>query len=136
MLKELHENQKTEAVRRMKMLDLLPQTIQEFEKENKLNLSEFNGILYWLNEEEKKLVADWEKETGCMVFHVIKDHFVFGLCYTFMYVSQNPDEWETEAEEMKEGSFLAYVLNKDCPDFSEYGYVEVKPNMGGLQRTA
>ena len=136
MLKELYEKQKAEAIRRMEMLDLLPRTILEFQKEYRLNLSEFDGILYWLNEEEKKFVADWEKETGCLVFHLIKNHYTFGLCYTFLYVSQNPDEWEADAEEMKKGCFLTYVLNKDCLEFSEYGYVEVKPKMGGLQRTA
>ena len=72
------EQMKAEAVERMKMLRMMPQTIKEFEKYGKLNLSEGYGALYWLNEEQNKIVRNWEEETGNMVYTAIHNWFDFG----------------------------------------------------------
>ena len=60
-MSELRERQKAEAVKRMKKLGIMEQLIKEFEEEGKLNLSENGGLLYWLNEEEQKMVDYSEK---------------------------------------------------------------------------
>lgn len=127
------EAQVTEALIRMKRLKLHENVVKEFQQERKLNLSESIGILYWLNEEENKMVHDWEKETGNLVYHVIKDNTEFGLCYSFLFVSQYVDEWEYDNKNLEQGYPFAYVTNDFC---SEYGTIGIKSSIGGLIRTA
>ena len=49
-----------EAVGRMCRLGMMPQVITKFRKQGTVLKSETAGILYDLNDEEKKAVADWE----------------------------------------------------------------------------
>lgn len=79
---------------------------------------------------------EWEEETGNIVYHVIMNRFEFGLCYSFLYVSQHADEWGLDNENLKEGHPLVYVKNKDDNSLSEYGYIGIKPSFGGLMRIA
>jgi len=50
------QEQKQEAIARMRMLKLHSNAINEFEKEDVINLSEHGGILYWLNEDQMQYV--------------------------------------------------------------------------------
>lgn len=133
---EIAQAQVTEALLRMKKLDLHENVIKEFYENGKLNLSEHVGLLYWLNEQEEKMVREWEEETGNIVYHVIKNHMEFGLCYSFLYVSEDVDEWEMDNECLLQGYPLVYVKNVDDESCSEYGSIGIKPNVGGLMRTA
>lgn len=47
--------QKQEALKRMKLLKLYPNIIKEFEKDGIVNLSENGGILYWLDSTQKAI---------------------------------------------------------------------------------
>lgn len=127
--------QKAEAVKRMKKLKLIDNIIYEFEEKDVLNRSE-RGILYWLTDEEKNLVKTWEKETGNLVYHVIRNKMEFGLCYSLLYVSQHVDEWAYDNEDLTEGFPFVYVINVDDIGCSEYGRIGVKNFFGGLLRTA
>lgn len=40
-----------------------------------------------------------------------------------------------DMEDLREGQALAYVVNMDMPDCSEFGTVGIKPSVGGLIRT-
>ena len=52
------EELKQECVRRMHKLGIMPKVIGDFKKSfHKLYKSEFNGILYWLDEEEQRIVT-------------------------------------------------------------------------------
>ena len=131
----LLEQQKAEAVKRMEKLKLIENVIYEFEEKNVLNRSE-RGILYWLTDEEKDLVKTWEKETGNLVYHVIRNKMEFGLCYSLLYVSQNVEEWAYDNEDLNEGFPFVYVINVDDMECSEYGRIGVQNFFGGLLRTA
>lgn len=128
------EEMKDEALKRMKMLKMLSQPIKEFKNENKLNLSERCGILYWLDDEQEKMVRDWEEKTGNLVYHVVHNYTNFGEMYTFLYVSKYKDEWEMDNADLKDGIPICYVMNKDMPDCSEYGAASIKPAIGGVMR--
>lgn len=133
---ELAQAQVTEALIRMKRLDLHENVIKEFHESGKLNLSEYCGLLYWLNEEENDMVHKWEKETGNLVYHVIKTQMSFGLCYSFMYVSPNTEEWIFDNECLESGYPIAYVKNVSDDDCSEYGSIGIRSSIGGLVRIA
>lgn len=128
--------QKTEALARMKLLKLYSNIIKEFEKEDILNLSENGGFLYWLTDEQKSYVEEFEKKYNALVYHVIHDYTAFGELLTFLYVSDYEDEWETDREELSDGYAFAYIKNLDDDCCSEFGGICFKTQYGGLVRTA
>lgn len=134
-MSELRERQKQVAIERMKKLGIMEQPIKEFEEDGKVNLSENCGLLYWLNDEEQKMVDDFEEENNGLVYHVIKSHTTIGLMYSLLYVSEYEEEWEMDMEDLGTGQALAYVVNKDMPDCSEFGTIGIEPSIGGLRRT-
>lgn len=83
-----------EAVGRMCRLGMMPQVITKFRKQGTVLKSETVGILYDLNDEEKKAVADWEEESGGIVYAAILSNMVFGRCLALLYVSAEEEEWE------------------------------------------
>lgn len=134
-MSDLRERQKVAAIERMKKLGIMEQPIKEFEESGKLNLSESGGILYWLNEDEQKMVDDFEKENNGLVYHVIKSRTNIGLMYSLLYVSEYEEEWKMDMEDLGTGQALAYVVNKDMPDCSEFGTIGIESSIGGLIRT-
>lgn len=138
MDKEMKARQVEEGVKRMRALKMLKQPINEFKKEGVLNLSENGGYLYWLNDFERDMVAKFEAEHECTVYHVIKS--MVNLCgdevtmYALLYVSQWERDWEDELKNIRNGEAYAYVVNVDMPDCSEFGCIGVKPSIGGVKR--
>ena len=130
------ERKKQEALDRMKMLNLYPNVIQEFEKENILNMSENGGFLYWLDDQQKEYVSEFETEHNALVYHVIHNYTEFGELLTFLYVSDSKDEWDFDRADLKDGYACAYVKNLDEDAFSEFGSIAFKQQFGGLVRTA
>ena len=130
------EKKKEEALKRMKLLELYPNVIKEFEKDNVINLSENGGFLYWLNDEQKQIVTEFEEEHDALVYHVIHDFTEFGELLTFLYVSDYDEEWEYDLEDLKDGYACAYVKNLTDDMCSEFGSVCFRPQFGGLVRTA
>ncbi len=129
------ERKKQEALDRMKMLNLYPNIIKEFQQDNTVNMSEC-GFLYWLDEEQTKMVSEFETEHNALVYHVIHNYTEFGELLTFFYVSDQEEEWEYDRADLKDGYACAYVKNLDEDAFSEFGSVAFKEQFGGLVRTA
>ena len=130
------EKKKQEAVARMKSLKLYPNIIREFEEKDVINLSENGGILYWLSDEQKQYVKEFEETYNTLVYHVIRNFTEFGELLTFLYVSDEQEEWEYDREDLKGGYTCAYVKNLDEDLFSEFGSVGIRMQFGGLVRTA
>lgn len=122
-----------EAVSRMCRLGMMPQVITKFRKQGTVLKSETAGILYDLNDEEKKAVADWEEKSGGIVYAAI--YMVFGRCLALLYISAEEEEWELDREDLEGRVPLAYVANLDAPDCSELGSIGIVPANGGLVRT-
>ena len=123
-----------EAIERMKLLKLDTPCIEAFTKGNVWE-SEGYGALYEVNDEEQKLIDNFEKNhKGCLVYHMIHNKFEFGECYSMLYISPDKKEWESDKEDIKNGYVFAYVENVDSPWCSEFGSIAVKPSFGGLIR--
>lgn len=130
------EQKKNEAIKRMKNLGLHENAIKEFETEDKLNLSENGGCLYWLNDDEKKRVQDFEKQYNAVVYHVIHNFTEFGEMYSYLYVSDHEEEWEYDNADLKDGYCMVYVYNATNEWCSEFGSIGIEPRIGGLVRVA
>ena len=129
------EEQKQEAIARMRYLKLYPQVIKEFEKEELVNYSR-GGILYWVEGELYDLMREFEKKHHVMVYHIIENYTDFGRLLSFLYVSESKDEWEYDRNDLTEGYALAYVKNMEDDMCSEFGSIFIENRYGGLVRTA
>ena len=128
--------QRTEALKRMEMLHLHENVIDDFKEISLLNQSEHGGILYWVEGEMEKKIREWEEKTGNLVYHVIHDYTEFGELLSLLYVSAYEDEWEMERDDLVDGYPLAYVMNLTDDWCSEYGSIGIRPQWGGVVRTA
>lgn len=140
-----------EAVRRMKTLGIIDDAISQFQKDGTVMVSEPPfGALYTIDEEQKKLVEEFEKEHNAVVYMVVKCYSTIGKMDSFLYVSDYEDEWEMEAvwfvvedeetetnnSDMSDGYIMSYTHNYDAPECSEFGEIGVRQSFGGLLRTA
>ena len=143
MEQTLKEKQKAEALQRMRMLQLMPQVIKDFEKNNKVYYSErqnafFNAILYWLDNDERyvKIINEFEKKHNCLVYHCQLTHMEFGDLLSLLYVSENEEEWEQDKQDLREGYAFSYVANIGCECYNDFGTIGIRPSQGGILRTA
>ena len=130
--KASQEEMKQEAINRMKMLLLHQNVINEFKKENKLNKSEGPlGTLYWLDEEEKETVKEYEEKWNVLVYHVIKSFTVdMGTIYDLLYITDEKDNWEEERKRLEQGidifswlyqreDLVLSIIRKDYDGYNE-----------------
>ena len=131
------EEKKKEAVYRMQKIGIFPETINQFKTGGKVSESAPPlGACYWLNEEQKKRVSEFEKKHDAVVYHVVHTYMEIGECESFLYVSDYEDEWEDDRQLLKDGEAYAYVYNKDYPQDSEIGLIGIKLSpAAGLFRT-
>lgn len=123
-----------ECLRRMHELQLSSTCIDAFKK-GIVWESEGIGALYELNNEEKQIVENFEKEhQGYKVYHVIHNIFEFGEVYSLLYVDNNFDEWHYFDEDLQSNITFVYAYNKDDDFCSEFGSIGIKKNIGGLIR--
>lgn len=128
------EDMKIEAMKRMRKLGLFAYVIKEFKDDDILNLSENGGYLYWLDENQKKIVEDFEKKSGNVVYHVIRSFTSIGEMLSLLIVSKDEEDWEMDWEDIHDGYVFSYVVNLGEPMFSEYGTIAVQNRIGGLVR--
>lgn len=107
-----------EAVKRLHMLGLGEEAIELFE-EGVITTSDFFSIAP-MDDVAKKAVRSCSGK-GCHPYHVIQT----GFLYNVLYVCSDPDEWEMEREDLKEGYPIAFVLNaKD--NIGEFGSIGIR----------
>ena len=133
MMMKLTEKQKAEAIKRMKKLKVISGAIEQFEEDGQVMVCEA-GFLYWLDDEQKQIVNDFEKEYGGLVYMVIHNVTEFGELYSMLYVSKHEDEWEYDNEDIEQGYALAYVKNLDDEFCSEFGSIAIQSRYGGIVR--
>lgn len=131
------EKKKEEAIKRMKQWKIFPETIRQFENDGLVSESDPPlGACFWLNDEQKKRVAEFEEKNNALVYHVIHDYTTIGELENYLYVSDYPEEWEMDHDGIDNGYQLCYVMNKDMPDCSEFGEIGVALTpAAGLRRT-
>nr|DAG31286.1 MAG TPA: hypothetical protein [Caudoviricetes sp.] len=123
-----------ECLERMEILKLSKQCISAF-KSGAIWESEGIGALYEVNEEEKAIITEFEREhEGYKVYHVIHNLTDFGELYNIFYVSTDIEEWELDKTDLKENYAFVYVYNKTDEFCSEFGSIAIRKNIGGLVR--
>lgn len=128
------EDKKKEAYRRMTELQLNINGIQEFMKEDILNISS-GGSLMHLDDEQTAIVHRFEEKYDVLVYHVIQNDTYLGTLLTLLFVSDQPGEWEQDRAYIKARNPLTYVINLDDETQSEFGSVKVETHAGVIVRT-
>jgi len=130
---------KQEAIRRMRKLELHDDgeytCLPDFEKNNNVWKSEFYGALYWLDDEEKEIVKQFEekyKKHNVMVYHCYKAHTQFGEILYMLYVSNQSGEAKDFDVDLKHNIVFCYAANMSDPSLSEFGSAYVKSQFGGI----
>lgn len=147
MVEDLKELQKTEALNRLRILqmkyELMETVITEFEKENVLYYSEYvnkhcPAILYWVSNEERyvNIIKEIEEQQNILVYHAILTPTIDGTYLTLLYVSQYQEEWQGDRNALNEGIPLAYCINLADPQMAEFGGIQIAGAMGGIVRLA
>ena len=134
-MKVLREVKKEEAIKRMKSLEIINDAIRQFKDDDIVMVSEQPmGALYWLNDEEKQMVKEFEEKHNALVYMVVRAYTTIGKMDSLLYISDYEEEWEMDNEDIKDGYVMTYTINHDMPDCSEFGSIVVKPAFGGLIR--
>lgn len=136
-MKISREEKKIEAIQRMKKWGIFDQTIEQFEKEDLVSISEPPfGAFFWVEGEELEAVKRFEQEHNALVYCIVRAYTDFGKMDAYLYVSDYNEEWDMDHADQEEGQQLAYVVNYDMPDCSEFGQVGLQRTIaGGLRRT-
>ena len=94
------------------------------------------GANYWIEENQKEIIKQFEEEYNALVYFVIRSYTEFGTLDSFLYISDHEEEWKSDYEDIIDGYVYAYVYNYDVPEYSEIGSIAVRERFGGLIRTA
>ena len=139
--RELVMTKKKEAIQRLKMMGVDNRMVINPFKKGKLMLSEyldefFPAVLYDANQYTYLMdkISLFENTFNSMVYHVQLSHFTFGDCYSFFYVSDCKDEWDSDRYDLSHGFALAYVWNRTDEICSEFGSISFEPKFGGVVR--
>lgn len=126
--------QEREAVENMIMLGLREDMIQKFKTNGTLYCSEEGFDPEKLTAKERKMVKDFEKRTGNLVYHVIKGDMVFDSRYFLIFVPCRVEEWAQYRKGTSLGMLITYVVNKDRPVDNGYEICWVTLGGGKLNR--
>ena len=120
-----YEEKKQEAILRLEMWKkqgLMPVVLQKFKKKkpdlyysDRCQIGNYAfGSLYYFNElggaqgKWCTLLKEFEEQYDALVYHVIHDYVCGEECLFFLYVSNQPQEWEMDREEIKK-QFALYI---------------------------
>jgi len=119
---------KIEAVARMKLLEIFPETIKQFEQEDLISFSIAPfGAYYWVDDEDKNRIKEFEEKHNALVYTVIRSYTNIGKLDSYLFVSDYKDEeWEMDRNDIQHNQVVAYVYNHDDPIFSEFGSIGIK----------
>lgn len=132
----MKERQKAEALARMKLLGIFPEAIKQFYQDGKVSISEPPfGALYWAEGWDLDRIEQFEEDQNALVYLIIRSYTAYGKMDSYLYVSHNEDEWESDREDLRNRLPVAYTLNLGDPQLSELGYISIEKTVAdGLVR--
>ncbi len=123
---------KIESIARMKKHQLPEYVIEDYTSKDKIYCSE-KGKIRELSFEERIMVAGYEKESYCPVYHIIHSFGDFET-YELLRTSFYEEDWQYENQNLNKGWLLVHSINKTIPEYSESGSIIVINLNGSLLR--
>lgn len=132
-------SKKDKALELMKKLDIYKPYIDGFKNDGYVCYFErFAGFWDFQNKELEAKRKEIEKKYNCLVYASTHEYLEGDELYTFLIVSDYPEEWDYALQEAGHHEYYAtaYVWNKTCEWCSEFGDVVIESAFGGLRRVA
>lgn len=129
---------KVEALNRMRAIGYWGRARNAFRQSGKVFVNDppFGGV-YDMEPEVAANVKKFEAEHNALVYMIARAYTEFGKMDSYIYVSDNKDDWAGDNDDLRHGISFAYTVNKDAPDCSEFGSIGFKMGVGaGMVRTA
>lgn len=123
---------KSEAILRLKKLEVVSSAIDKFRASKTVYMSEFGGFIYDLNADAKAAIKEVSANNE-LPYAVICSHTTIDTMYCVLFVSREKQYWDTERPDSN-GYCYAYVYNATDPILSEYGDVRIQGANGGIIR--
>lgn len=138
MMNVSREEKKVEALNRMKKIGYFGLAKEKFRRSDMIFVNEPPfGAVFDLEPELEKIVKEFEEEHNALVYMVLRLKTEFGLMDSLIYVSDYPEEWEYDNDDLKHGIMMSYTINYDAPDCSEFGSIGFRRGAGaGMVRVA
>lgn len=111
---------KQECIKRMKLLRLQANIIEEFKNNDTIYVSELRGSLKKATKQELELLKEYEAKKPIKVYHISHFKTENRDIYYYLYVSTNSDEWKSERKDMSLG-FTAVICYKKTKELIEVG---------------
>ena len=148
------EEKKQEALKRLEILKKNGMTygapIRQFRDEGEIGIFEDQGgfakaVYYGLYmntgdgdfyDDLAEKVKEFQEKHECLVYLILVNHTGIGDLCSFFYVSDQPEEWDYDIDDLENGYQCVYCYNRDDDMFSEFGSIafEAVPAFGGICR--
>lgn len=96
----------------------------------------FEGVEEPIQEMFKGIIAvkicEFEEHFNCLAYSAYVQESWAGILINILYVSSYKEDWDGERESIEEARPIAYCINLDIPDFSEFGTIRVKKYKNGF----
>lgn len=126
-----------EAVTRMRLLGCPQQIVHAFEDCRLVCICIPPDNRYLpTGDEVLERVHAFEEKYHAVVYSVIRSTTALGLMDSYLFVSDETDDWEMDRVGLETGLACAYVYSYDDPNCSEFGSIGIgRTDFGGLMRT-
>lgn len=131
--KEFRKAMKSEAIKRMKILEIRADIINAYEDGDKLLCVKEGRVIDVPLDILNKIKA-WEKEYGNLAYYVIFSELWDYRVYNALSVSCYIEDWKYERSLVDNGWAMAYTINVTKPEYSESGSIRLFNQSGLLQR--
>lgn len=137
-MKVSREDKKIEAIKRMEKMGYWKQAKEAFRRRNAVFVNEPPwGAVYDPEPELAERIKAFEKENNALVYMVVRAFTSFGKMDSLVFVSDYPEEWDMDMEDIGDKIVMTYTINYDMPDCSEFGSIGFRLGSGaGLVRIA
>ena len=132
------KTKKSEAVRRMKLLGIFPETIRQFEKGVFVSISMPPlGAFFWAQDDDLARIMEFEEKHYALFYMVVRTYYEeLGKLDSYFFVDDYKEEWDNDRQSLVDGEAFAYVYNHDCEWCSEFGSIGINRTIAaGLVRT-
>lgn len=136
-MNNINTAKKEKAIELLKQLNIYKPYIRAFKERDQVCFFEMFGD-FWIDQEPEAYakMKEIENEHNCLVYAATHEYTEFGECWSFLIVTNEPEEWNTLMYSNKHHEYtaFAYVWNKDDDWCSEFGSITVQSFGGGIRR--
>lgn len=141
-MKVTREQQKTEALRRLKVWGTDGFAAEALENGAIAVFDRFYGFkkddfIVLASRAETTLIEkinELEAEYGIYVYMVVRSVTEFGELYDCIYVGRDDEDWVIDAALLEDSVTMSYCINVTIPEFSEFGTIGLGNKDGGMYR--